>query len=69
MGRILAVAILMTALMAGAAMYYLQVYHFYEEVAADGANDVLLTSLATGAPEPALYEDFRAIDADAERDL
>ncbi|SEL08019.1 hypothetical protein SAMN05443999_103248 [Roseovarius azorensis] len=65
MGRILAVAILVTALMAGAAMYYLQVYHFYEEVAADGANDVLLTSLATGSPEPALYEDFRAIDADS----
>jgi len=32
MGKILAGAILITALVAGAAMYYLQVYHFYEEV-------------------------------------
>lgn len=65
MGKILAGAILITALVAGAAMYYLQVYHFYEEVAVDGARDVVLTSLVTGAPEPVLYEDFRAIDADS----
>ncbi|EAQ27411.1 DUF6446 family protein [Roseovarius sp. 217] len=63
MGKILAGAILITALVAGAAMYYLQVYHFYEEVAADGTNDVVLTSLVTGAPEPVLYENFTAIDA------
>ncbi|MFU8777262.1 MAG: DUF6446 family protein [Roseovarius sp.] len=65
MGKILAGAILISALVAGAAMYYLQVYHFYEEVAADGRNDVLLTSLVTGAPESVLYEDFTAIDADS----
>ena len=65
MGKILAGAILISALVAGAAMYYLQVYHFYEEVAADGTNGVLLTSLVTGAPEPVLYDNFTAIDANS----
>ncbi|WP_417728063.1 DUF6446 family protein [Roseovarius sp.] len=65
MGKILAGAILITAVVAGAAMYYLQVYHFYEEVAVDGTNDVVLTSLVTGMPEPVLYGDFRAIDANS----
>ena len=65
MGKILAGAILISALVAGAAMYYLQVYHFYEEVAADGTNDVVLTSLVTGAPEPVLYDNFTAIDANS----
>jgi len=65
MGKILAGAILISALVAGAAMYYLQVYHFYEEVAADGTNDVVLTSLITGAPEPVLYDNFTAIDANS----
>ena len=39
-------------LIAGVAMYYLQVYHFYEEVPATGAGDVQLTARASGAPEP-----------------
>ena len=65
MGKFLAVAILISALVAGAALYYLQVYHFYEEVAATGTDDVKLTSLVTGAPEPVLYDEFQAIDADS----
>jgi hypothetical protein len=65
MGKFLAVAILISALVAGAALYYLQVYHFYEEVAATGTDDVQLTSLVTGAPEPVLYHAFQAIDADS----
>jgi hypothetical protein len=65
MGKFLAVAILISAVVAGAAMYYLQVYHFYEEVAATGTDDVQLTSLVTGAPEPVLYDAFQAIDADS----
>ena len=65
MGKFLAGAILISALVAGAALYYLQVYHFYEEVAATGTDDVQLTSLVTGAPEPVLYDAFQAIDADS----
>lgn len=64
-GKLLAIVIVMSALFAGGAMYYLQVYHFYEEVEAAGAGDVRLTSLATGEAEPILYEDFRGIDAES----
>ncbi len=62
-GKILAGAILITALVAGAAMYYLQVYHFYDEVAATGTDDVQLVSLVSGQSEPVLYDNFTAIDA------
>ena len=62
-GKIIGVGILIIALAAGAALYYLQVYHFYEPVAATGTDDVQMTSLASGAPEPVLYDDFEAIDA------
>ncbi|WP_420558627.1 DUF6446 family protein [Roseovarius sp.] len=63
MGKVIGIGIVMIALLAGAAMYYLQVYHFYEPVEATGTDDVRMVNLATGAPEPVLYEDFRAIDA------
>ncbi len=53
------------ALLAGAAMYYLQVYAYYEEVPATGTDDVQLTALASGVAEPILYENFQAIDADS----
>lgn len=63
MGKFLAGMILMSALAAGLAMYYLQVYHFYEEVSANGTDDVQLVSLVSGQPEPVLYDGFEAIDA------
>lgn len=63
MGKVLSLGILLCALIAGAAMYYLQVYHFYEPVTADGTTDVQLTPLESGGPEPITYDDFEAIDA------
>ena len=62
-GKLLAAFIVIASLLAGGAMYYLQVYHFYEEVSANGETDVTLVSLVSGAPEPVLYDQFRAIDA------
>jgi hypothetical protein len=62
MGKILVSLIVVSAVAAGALMYYLQVYAFYDEIPATGEGDVVLTTLA-GAPEPILAEDFRAIDA------
>ncbi len=56
---------MVAALAAGAALYYLQVYGFYQEVADTGAGDVELVSLVTGEPEPILYDNLRAIDADS----
>lgn len=65
MGKVLTVFLVLSAAIAGAAMYYLQVYAFYEEVPASGANDVELTTLAADAPESILFENFRGIDADS----
>lgn len=65
MGRFLAGFIVIAALIAGASIYYLQVYGFYEEVTVDGVNDVQMTSLSTGEAETILYEQFEAIDADS----
>ncbi len=65
MGKVLAFSILITAAVAGAVMYYLQVYAFYDKVPANGVDDVVMTSLITDTAEPVLYGDFRAIDADS----
>lgn len=65
MGKVLALAILISALAAGVSMYYLQVYHYYEPLAATGQDDVQLTSLSSQMPEPVLYDDFEGIDADS----
>ncbi|KPP86667.1 MAG: hypothetical protein HLUCCO07_14130 [Rhodobacteraceae bacterium HLUCCO07] len=64
-GKIIAGFIVIISLIAGAAIYYLQVYAFYEEVTPSGTDDVMLTASATGTPEPIAYEDFRAINADS----
>ncbi len=64
-GKVLAGAIVLSGLVAGVAVYYLQVYHFYEEIPASGHGDVTLTSVVTGVPEPIIADDFQAIDADS----
>tara|TARA_R110002020_G_scaffold167925_1_gene356488 strand:- start:83 stop:613 length:531 start_codon:yes stop_codon:yes gene_type:complete len=63
-GRIVAVLILMSALIAGAVLYYLQIYAFYEEVALS-PQEVVLVSLTTGEPETIAARDVQAIDADS----
>ncbi|PWR03524.1 histidine kinase [Meridianimarinicoccus roseus] len=64
MGKILAAFIVVTALVAGAGMYYLQVYAFYEDVSAREAV-IRLTPRAAGAPEAIGARDISAIDADS----
>ncbi|WP_084862772.1 DUF6446 family protein [Salibaculum halophilum] len=63
--RLVIVAMVLTALVAGAAMYYLQVYAFYEEVGAEAAGGVQLTRADTGTPEAVAFDNFRAIDANS----
>ena len=65
MGKVLSVFLLLSAVLAGAGMYYLQVYAFYEDVPVSNTNDVQLTTLAADRPEPILYENFRGIDAES----
>ncbi|MFK7941089.1 MAG: DUF6446 family protein [Roseovarius sp.] len=65
MGKFLAGLIMISAIGAGLAMYYLQVYHFYEEVEATGTNDVTMVNLVTNQPEALIYDSFKAIDAES----
>ncbi len=64
LGRIIIGLLLMSALIAGAAMYYLQVYAFYDEVSAEVEN-VQFTNVVTGEAEPVLFENFKGIDSDS----
>jgi len=63
-GRIMAGFIVITSLIAGAAMYYLQVYGFYDEVE-NTPDDIKLTVLETDTPEAMLVDNFTGIDADS----
>ena len=64
-GRIYVGAIVISALLAGAAIYYLQVYGYYHEVTASApAAEIRMTTLE-GVPEPLLIEGFEGIDADS----
>ena len=54
----------MVAVIAGAAMYYLQVYAYYDEVSAD-VEEVQMVSLTSGEPEPILFENFKGIDSES----
>lgn len=70
-GKILAGSIVIISLIGGAALYYLQVYAYYDEVqisddpAMQGTTQIKLTLLETDLPEPILIEDFQGIDADS----
>ncbi|MDO6584935.1 DUF6446 family protein [Salipiger sp. 1_MG-2023] len=61
-GKILAIAIVATALIFGAAVYYFQVFYYYETVS-DDAGEVFLTPRDGGAPQHIVYNDFEGIDA------
>ena len=61
-GKIVGIVILISALVAGAAMYYLQVYGFYQEVDVP-AEGITLVTLDDGAAQTIPYDSFTAIDA------
>ncbi len=62
-GRILGLSLILAALIAGAALYYLQNYAFYREIPAR-AGAITMVSLTSGQPETIPADDFRGIDAD-----
>ena len=64
-GKFIGIVIMISALIAGAALYYLQVYGFYERVDATGTQDVQLVSVVSELPEPFPVDAFQAIDADS----
>ncbi|KIC20488.1 DUF6446 family protein [Leisingera sp. ANG-Vp] len=63
LGKVLAVILIASGLAAGAAMYYLQVHGFYEDVQLQPGRDVMLVPLDGGEAQPVAYSDFEAIDA------
>jgi len=65
-GKLVGGGIVLSALITGAAVYYLQVYGYYHPVEASApAAEIRLTAIETGAPEPILSEDFEGIDAES----
>tara|TARA_B110000483_G_scaffold157337_1_gene186739 strand:- start:539 stop:1054 length:516 start_codon:yes stop_codon:yes gene_type:complete len=60
MGKFLAVLLLGSAVIAGASMYYLQVYGLYDEVQ---TRDVQLVSVVGDLPETISFDNFQAIDS------
>lgn len=64
-GRVLTVFMLATAVVTGAAIYWLQVYAYYETVTAEAAGEVQMVSLVSGEPEVIEYEGFQGIDSDS----
>ncbi len=64
-GKLIGGVIVASAALAGAVLYYLQVYGFYYEPDAQPGREVMLVAQAGGDPEPIAYDDFRAITADS----
>ncbi len=64
-GRIMAGGLVLASVVAGAGLYYTQVYAFYEEVPASDRPDVTLVPQGAAAPEPIAYDGFTAIDSDS----
>ena len=62
-GKVVGSVLIGAGLIAGAAMYYLQVYAFYEPVEVTNVDDVQLTGIVSGESEPITYINFEAIDA------
>ena len=64
-GKLLALILVISAVLAGAGMYYLQVYGFYYEIEPRPGQDVVLLAQGTDTPEVITYSAFQAIDADS----
>ena len=64
-GKIAAGAIVISAAVAGVAIWYLQVYAYYEPVSFTPGQEITLTTIESGQPEPILAEGVTGIDADS----
>ncbi len=60
-GKFVGGSIVIAALLGGVALYYLQVYHWYEP--APASTEIKLVSVVSGEPEAIDIEDFQGIDA------
>ncbi|XXK35916.1 DUF6446 family protein [Rhodobacteraceae bacterium nBUS_22] len=65
MGKFLAIVLVVCGVIAGGAMYYLQVYAYYSAVEPNGTSDVVLTPLDGSDVQAIGYSDFTAIDSNS----
>jgi hypothetical protein len=64
-GKIAAVAIVLSALIAGAGIWYLQEYAFYTPVNFTPGAEIVLTPITSDTPEPIVVKDVQGIDSDS----
>lgn len=64
-GKIVGGFIVLVAAVAGIAMYWLQEYAFYQPASFQPGNEIKLTLIESGLPEPILAEGVEGIDADS----
>lgn len=64
-GKIAIIVIVLSSILVGGSVYYLQVYGFYRTVAPVPGADIRMVSQLTGRSEPIPYDGFQAIDADS----
>ena len=64
-GKLAAGALVVTGLLAGIAIYWLQVYAFYEPVAFTPGEEIKLTPIAGGQAEVIVADNVTGIDADS----
>lgn len=64
-GKIVAGSIVVIALAAGLAMYWLQEYAFYDKASFQPGAEIELTPIVGGEPEPILAENVIGIDAES----
>ncbi len=64
-GKIVGGFLVITAAVAGLAIYYLQEYAFYTEATFQQGAEIELTLLESGMPEPILVDALKGIDADS----
>jgi hypothetical protein len=64
-GKIVAGGIVLTGLAAGIAMYWLQVYAFYEPASFTPGAEILLTPIIGDTPEAIVVADVQGVDAES----
>jgi hypothetical protein len=64
-GKVIVALLVFPAIFAGAALYYLQIFSFYEEIVPDGKTDVSILQKENELPEVINYSNFRAISSES----
>ena len=64
-GKVIAAFLVLPAILAGVALFYFQIFSFYEEVIPNGTTDVAILQKQNELPEIINYSNFRAISSDS----